>query len=288
MNVARLPEELGEARRAVAVGTFDGVHLGHARVIEAAKAAGLRTAVVTFDPHPRAVLGREVELLSPLERRLELFEAAGVADVVVLDFDETLSNLEPTEFAELILRGMGAEVVAAGETFRFGRDRQGDLALLERLGFDVRRVPVLESVSSTRIRELLHGGEPERAARLLGRPAEVEGIVVHGDHRGRGLGFPTANLDVPPGLLIPPDGVYAGWTRDRLAAISIGTNAQFDGVELRVEAHLLDFDDDLYDQRLVVEIWSWIRGQLRFGSVEELVDAIRDDVAKVREAVRPV
>ena len=182
---------------------------------------------------------------------------------------------------------MGAEVVAAGDTFRFGRDRQGDLTLLEQLGFDVRRVPVLESVSSTRIRELIHGGEPERAARLLGRPPEVEGIVVHGDHRGRELGFPTANLEVPPGLLIPPDGVYAGWTRDRLAAISVGTNMQFDGVELRVEAHLLDFDDDLYDQRLVVEIWNWVRGQLRFESVAELVDAIGNDVAQVREAVRP-
>ena len=287
MNVVRLVDDLPEARRGVAVGTFDGVHLGHIRVIDAARAAGLRTAVVTFDPHPRAVLGRDVELLTTLERRLELFEAAGVDDVVVLAFDDALARLEPTEFAELILRGMGAEVVAAGDTFRFGRDRQGDLTLLEQLGFDVRRVPVLESVSSTRIRELIHGGEPERAARLLGRPPEVEGIVVHGDHRGRELGFPTANLEVPPGLLIPPDGVYAGWTRDRLAAISIGTNMQFDGVELRVEAHLLDFDDDLYDQRLVVEIWNWVRGQLRFESVAELVDAIGNDVAQVREAVRP-
>ena len=185
MNVVRLVDELPEARRGVAVGTFDGIHLGHLRVIDAARAAGLRTAVVTFDPHPRAVLGREVELLATLERRLELFAAAGVDDVVVLEFDETLANLEPTEFAELILRGMGAEVVAAGETFRFGRDRQGDLTLLERLDFDVRRVPVLENVSSSRIRELLHGGEPDRAARLLGRPAEVEGIVVHGEGRGR-------------------------------------------------------------------------------------------------------
>ena len=257
-------------------------------MLGAARAAGLRTAVVTFDPHPRAVLGREVELLTTLERRLELFAAAGVDDVVVLEFDEALANLEPTEFTELILRGMGAEVVAAGETFRFGRDRQGDLTLLEQLGFDVRRVPVLENVSSSRIREFLHAGEPERAARLLGRPAEVEGIVVHGDHRGRELGFPTANLDVPAGLLVPPDGVYAGWTRDRLAAISIGTNPQFDGVERRVEAHLLDFDDDLYDQRLVVEIWSWIRGQMRFESVEALVEQIGADVGRTRESARPV
>ena len=288
MNVVRLVDELPEARRGVAVGTFDGVHPGHLRVIDAARAAGLRTAVVTFDPHPRAVLGRDVELITTLERRLELFDAAGVDDVVVLEFDETLANLEPTEFAELILRGMGAEVVAAGETFRFGRDRQGDLTLLERLDFDVRRVPVLENVSSSQIRELLHGGEPGRAARLLGRPAEVEGIVVHGDHRGRALGFPTANLDIPAGLLIPPDGVYAGWTRERLAAISVGTNPQFDGVERRVEAHLLDFDDDLYDQRLVVEIWSWLRGQMRFESVEGLVEQIGADVGQARGAIRPV
>ena len=288
MNIVRVVEELPAARRGVAVGTFDGVHLGHLRVIDAARAAELRTAVVTFDPHPRSVFGHDVGLLTTLERRLELFSAAGVDDVVVLEFDEALASLEPTEFAERILRGMGAEVVAAGETFRFGRDRRGDLALLEGLGFDVRRVPVLENVSSSRIRELVSGGEPDRAARLLGRPYEVEGIVVHGDHRGRELGFPTANLDVPPGLLIPPDGVYAGWTRDRLAAISVGTNVQFDGVELRVEAHLLDFDDDLYDQRLVVEVWSWIRGQLRFDSIQELVDAIGNDVAKVRESVRPV
>jgi len=288
VNVVRLVDELPEARRGVAVGTFDGVHPGHLRVIDAARAAGLRTAVVTFDPHPRAVLGRDVELLTTLERRLELFDAAGVDDVVVLEFDETLANLEPTEFAELILRGMGAEVVAAGETFRFGRDRQGDLTLLERLDFDVRRVPVLENVSSSQIRELLHGGEPGRAARLLGRPAEVEGIVVHGDHRGRALGFPTANLDIPAGLLIPPDGVYAGWTRERLAAISVGTNPQFDGVERRVEAHLLDFDDDLYDQRLVVEIWSWLRGQMRFESVEGLVEQIGADVGQARGAIRPV
>jgi riboflavin kinase/FMN adenylyltransferase len=288
VNVVRVVNELPEARRGVAVGTFDGVHLGHLRVIDAARVAGLRTAVVTFDPHPRSVLGRDVELLTTLERRLELFEAAGVDDVVVLDFDEALARLEPTEFAELILRGMGAEVVAAGETFRFGRDRQGDLALLEELDFDARRVPVLENVSSSRIRELVHGGEPGRAARLLGRPPEVEGIVVHGDGRGRALGFPTANLEVPAGLLVPPDGVYVGATRDRLAAISIGTNPQFDGVERRVEAHLLDFDDDLYDQRLVVEVWGWIRGQMRFESVEALVEQIGADVVQAREARRPV
>ena len=287
MNVAREPTELPRARRAAAVGTFDGVHRGHLAVIDAARRAGLRTSVVTFDPHPRAVLGGHVELLATLQRRLELFENAGVEDVLVLQFDERLAALTPDQFAEQMLRGIGAEVVSAGETFRFGRGREGDLALLDRLGFDVRRVPLVENVSSSRIRELVHAGEMERAAMLLGRPPEVEGIVVRGDGRGRELGFPTANLDVPEGLHVPPDGVYAGWTRDRRAAVSIGTNPHFDGVERRVEAHLLDFDDDLYGERLIVELWSGIREQRRFGSLEELVAAIDDDVERTREADRP-
>jgi riboflavin kinase / FMN adenylyltransferase len=288
VNVARLPAELPAARRAAAVGTFDGVHRGHLRVVEAARAAGLRTAVVTFDPHPRAVLGSRVELLATLERRLELLEEAGVEDVLVLRFDEGLAALRASEFAEQVLRAIGAEVVTAGETFRFGQGREGDLGLLSELGFDVRRVPLLENVSSSRIRELVHAGETERAAALLGRPPEVEGIVVHGDGRGRALGFPTANLDVPAGLLVPPDGVYAGRTRGRRAAISIGTNPHFDGVDRRVEAHLLDFDDDLYDQRLLVEIWTSLRGQRRFDSLDELVAAIGVDVERTREAARPV
>jgi riboflavin kinase / FMN adenylyltransferase len=288
VNVARLPAELPAARRAVTVGTFDGVHRGHLRVVEAARAAGLRSAVVTFDPHPRAVLGSSVELLATLERRLELLEEAGVEDVLVLRFDEGLAALRASEFAEQVLRAIGAEVVTAGETFRFGQGREGDLGLLSELGFDVRRVPLLENVSSSRIRELVHAGETERAAALLGRPPEVEGIVVHGDGRGRALGFPTANLDVPAGLLVPPDGVYAGWTRGRRAAISIGTNPHFDGVDRRVEAHLLDFDDDLYDQRLLVEIWTSLRGQRRFDSLDELVAAIGVDVERTREAARPV
>jgi riboflavin kinase/FMN adenylyltransferase len=287
MNVARDPAGLPPARRSVAIGTFDGVHRGHRRVIDAAEKAGLQRGVVTFDPHPRTVLGGQVELLATLERRLELLADAGVEDVLVLPFDERLAALSAAEFAERMLRGIGAETVAAGETFRFGRGREGDLDLLERLGFDVRRVSLVQDVSSSRVRELIHAGEAERAATLLGRPPEVEGIVVRGDGRGRELGFPTANLDVPRELLIAPDGVYAGSARDRRAAISIGTNPHFDGVERRVEAHLLDFDGDLYGERLVVELWSLIREQRRFGSLEELVAAIGDDVERTRRAVRP-
>jgi riboflavin kinase/FMN adenylyltransferase len=287
VTVASDPVSLPEARRAVAVGTFDGVHRGHLRVIDAARAAGLRTTVVTFDPHPRSVLHGPVELLATLERRLELLDAAGVEDVLVLRFDERLAALPAAEFAERMLRGIGAETVAAGATFRFGRQREGDLDLLERLGFDVQRVPLAENVSSSRIRELVQSGDMEHAATLLGRPHEVEGIVVEGDGRGRGLGFPTANLEVPEGLLVPPDGVYAGWTRDRRAAVSIGTNPHFDGVERRVEAHLLDFEGDLYGERLVVEIWGSVREQRRFESLEELVAAIGDDVERTRSVERP-
>jgi len=287
VNVAREPADLPAAWRSVAIGTFDGVHRGHLAVIGAARKAGLRTSVVTFDPHPRSVLGGDVELLATLERRLELLDDAGVEDVLVLRFDEELAALPADEFGERILRGIGAHVVAAGETFRFGRGREGDLELLERLGFDVRRVPLVENVSSTRIRELVHAGEIERTARLLGRPPEVEGTVVRGDGRGRELGFPTANLDVPEGLLIPPDGVYAGWALDRRAAVSIGTNPHFDGVERRVEAHLLDYDSDLYGRRLVAELWATIREQRRFDSLEDLVAAIGGDVERTRGAVRP-
>jgi len=287
VNVVRVAGELEPARRSVAIGTFDGVHHGHRRVLEAARAAHLRPAVVTFDPHPRSVLGDGVELLTTTERRIELLEAAGVADVLLLRFDEQLASLTPEQFAEDVLRAAGAEVVAAGDAFRFGRGRAGDLALLERLDFDVRRVPLVENVSSSHVRRLLKNAQVGTAAALLGRPPEVEGTVVRGDGRGRALGFPTANLAVPPGLLVPPDGVYAGAALGRRAAISIGTNPHFDGVERRVEAHLLDFDGDLYGRRLVVELWGRLRDQARFDSLDQLVAAIAADVERARASVAP-
>jgi riboflavin kinase / FMN adenylyltransferase len=287
VNVARTPGELEPARRAVAIGTFDGVHLGHRRVIEAARAAHLRASVVTFDPHPRVIVGNRVELLTTTARRLELFEELGVEDVLVLAFDEALAMLAPEAFADSVLRAAGAEVVAAGETFRFGRGRSGDLDLLERLGFDVRRVPLVENVSSSHIRRLLAAGDTRHAAQLLGRPAEVEGAVVLGDQRGGTLGFPTANLAVPPDLLVPADGIYAGSALGHRAAISIGTNPHYGGTERRVEAFLLDFTGDLYGRRLVVELWERLRDEAVFGSEAELVAAIDDDVARTRTATRP-
>ena len=167
MNVARRADELEPARRAVAIGTFDGVHLGHRQVIEAAQGPGLRQTVVTFDPHPRKVLGAPVQLLTTTERRLELLAELGVEDLLLLRFDEELASLEPEEFAESVLRAAGAEIVAAGEGFRFGHGRSGDLDLLERLGFDVRRVPIVENVSSSQIRRLVASGDVGQAAQLL-------------------------------------------------------------------------------------------------------------------------
>ena len=287
MIVVHRPDELEPARRAVAIGTFDGVHRGHVRVLEAALSAGLRPAVVTFDPHPRAVVGGGVELLTTLERRLELLADLGFEEVLVCRFDEGLAALTADEFAGSILRAMDAEVVAAGDGFRFGRGRSGDLDLLERLGFDVRRVPLVENVSSSHIRSLLAAGEVGRAAQLLGRPPEVEGTVVHGDHRGAGLGFPTANLDVPRELLVPALGIYAGSALGHPAAVSIGTNPHFGGSERRVEAFLLDYDGDLYGERLVVELWERLRDEAAFGSEAELVAAITADVQRTREAQRP-
>jgi riboflavin kinase/FMN adenylyltransferase len=287
MNVAREPAELAPARRAVALGTFDGIHLGHRRVIDAARAAHLRSTVVTFDPHPRAFFGNRVELLTTVERRLELLEEAGVDDVLLLAFDDALATLDAEEFAESILRAAGAEVVAAGETFRFGRSRSGDLDLLERLGFDVRRVPLVDNVSSSHVRRLLATGDVRHAARLLGRPAEVDGVIVLGDQRGGTLGFPTANLSVRPDLLVPAFGIYAGFALGHRAAISIGTNPHYGGTERRVEAYLLDFSDDLYGQRVVVELWERLRDEAVFESEAELIAAIDRDVARTRAATRP-
>ena len=289
MRVARRPEELGPGPRAVAIGTFDGVHLGHRAVIAAAAESGLPTAVVTFDPHPRSVLGSEpVTLLCSLERRLELLGALGVAEALVVPFDRELAALEPTVFAERWLAPLGATMVAAGADFRFGRGRTGDLELLRSLGYDVRPVPLVEGVSSSRARELVATGEVVDAARLLGRPVEVEGTVVSGDARGAGLGFPTANLEPPKGVLVPRLGIYAGFALDTRAAVSVGTNPTYGAGELRVEAFLLDFEGDLYGRRLVVELWRRLRDEAAFESEEALVAQIAQDVADTRAAVRPV
>jgi len=287
VKVARRPEELAAGECVAAIGSFDGVHRGHRRVLEIARAAGRPVTVVTFWPHPRLVLGNKVELLSTLERRLELLEEAGVDEVLVVEFTPELAALEPAEFAESVLRQIGANVIAVGENFRFGRAAAGDAALLEQLGFEVRTVPTLEGVSSTEVRGLLREGDVVAAARLLGRPPELDGTVVLGDQRGGTLGYPTANLSVPPELLVPAYGIYAGSALGHRAATSVGVNPHYGGGERRIEPHLLDFEGDLYGRRLVVELWQRLREERAFSSEDELIAQIARDVEQTRSAERP-
>jgi riboflavin kinase / FMN adenylyltransferase len=287
VRLARTPDELERRPRAVAIGTFDGVHIGHRAVVQAALDDGRTPTVVTFHPHPREVLGYRVELLCTLERRLELLAELGVAETLVVEFTPQLAELEPEAFARSHLEAIGAELVVAGESFRFGRKRAGDLASLERLGIATRTVPLVEGVSSTEIRRLIAAGAIRAAAPLLGRPAEVEGTVVSGDARGGTLGFPTANLRTAQSLLVPEFGIYAGAARGHRAAVSIGVNPHYGGRERRIEAFLLDFEADLYGQRLVVQLWERLRDERSFASEQELIDQIALDVDATRAAEPP-
>jgi riboflavin kinase/FMN adenylyltransferase len=288
VKVAHRLEELPSGERSVAIGSFDGVHRGHRAVLVAAAHAGRPLSVVTFWPHPRLVLGNQVELLSTLSRRLELLDESGVDEVLVVEFTSELAGRSPEEFAESLLRKLGSRVLVVGENFRFGRAASGDPEVLRELGFEVEAVPSVDGISSTRIRELLRDGEVVEAAGLLGHPAEIEGTVVLGDRRGGTLGFPTANLAVPANLLVPGYGIYAGEALGHRAAVSIGINPHYGGHERRVEPHLLDFDGDLYGQDVRVELWERLRDERAFSSEAELVAQIAKDVERTRAARRPV
>jgi riboflavin kinase/FMN adenylyltransferase len=287
VKVARTPGELERVPRAVAVGSFDGVHRGHRSVIDAARTTGLEPTVITFDPHPRIALGNRVELLTTLDRRVELLGEAGAAAVLIAGFTRELQQLSAEAFAERYLRATGVEVVVAGEDFRFGHRRQGDLALLERLGFQVVVVPELPGVSSTAIRSALADGDVVGAAAMLGRPFELDGLVVAGDQRGGTLGYPTANLRLEPDLACPRYGIYAGFGLGHRAAISIGTNPHYGGTERRIEPYLLDFEGDLYGKRLVVELWERLRDEAAFEDEVALVEQIARDVEATQRARRP-
>ena len=288
MRIAHDPSELEPRPRAVAIGSFDGVHRGHLAVVDAVRATGLESTVVTFDPHPRIALGNKVDLLTTLERRLELLDAAGLSSVLVAAFTPELQQRTPEEFAELYLRAIGVETVVAGEDFRFGLRRSGDLALLERLGFQVIVVPELPGVSSTAIRAALGEGDVRAAAAMLGRPFELDGVVVAGDQRGGTLGYPTANLRLEPDLACPRYGIYAGRALGHRAAMSIGTNPHYGGSERRIEPYLLDFEGDLYGKRLVVELWERLRDEAVFDSEEALVEQIGRDVEATKASRRPI
>jgi riboflavin kinase/FMN adenylyltransferase len=281
------PGELRLEPRAVAIGSFDGVHRGHRAVIAAVKGTDLTPTAITFDPHPRVALGNKVELLTTLERRLELLDGEGLDAVVVTAFTPEFQSLAPEEFAERVLRRIGTEVVVAGADFRFGARRSGDLALLERLGFEVVVVEELLGVSSTAIRAALAEGDVVGAARMLGRPFELDGVVVAGDQRGGTLGYPTANLRLEPDLAVPAFGIYAGAGLGHRAAVSIGTNPHYGGTERRIEPYLLDFEGDLYGKRLVVELWERLRDEAAFADEAALVAQIARDVEATKSARRP-
>jgi riboflavin kinase/FMN adenylyltransferase len=287
MKIAHSPQHVTRQPRAVAVGTFDGVHHGHRAVLDDVAATGLAATVITFDPHPRVAFGNRVDLLTTLERRLELLADAGVETTLVAAFVPELQRLTPEEFADEYLRAIGAEVIVAGEDFRFGVRRSGDLATLERLGFEVVVAPEVAGVSSTAIRAALAQGDVVAAARMLGRPFELDGTVVAGDQRGGTLGYPTANLAVDPQLACPRFGIYAGAALGYRAAVSVGTNPHYGGTERRIEPYLLDFEGDIYGERLLLELWERLRDEAVFATEEELVAQIARDVEAARRARRP-
>ncbi len=304
-----------EEGSAVTIGAYDGVHLGHRRVIaevrERAERQGLSTAVVTFDRHPAVVVRPESAplLLTDLEQKIELLADTGVDHVVVIAFDESRSRESAEDFVEEVLVGcLRARVVVVGRDFHFGYGRRGNIALLSRMGaergFEVVGLGLVdeagessqgpgEAVSSTRIRTLLSEGRVTDAARLLGRPHEVRGVVQRGDARGGAeLGFPTANVAVPAEILLPAEGIYAGYYERpdgsvHPAAISLGRRPTFyEHAERPVlEAHLLDFSGDLYGERAKVRFVAWLKAEERFDSPEELVAQMEKDVEAARAAL---
>jgi riboflavin kinase/FMN adenylyltransferase len=288
VRVVHAPSQLERRPRAVAIGTFDGVHRGHRSVLRATVESGLDPTVITLDPHPRIALGNRVDLITTLERRLELLAEAGVADTLVAAFTPEFMRLEPEQFVATYLTAIGAEAVAVGQDFRFGHKRSGSVETLERAGLAILAVEEVEDVSSTAIRDAVRAGDVVGAANLLGRPFELDGTVVAGDQRGGTLGYPTANLAIDPQLLCPRYGIYAGAALGHRAAVSIGTHPHYGGTERRIEPYLLDFEGDLYGRRLVVELWERLRDEAAFDSEERLIAQIARDVEATRAAVRPV
>jgi riboflavin kinase/FMN adenylyltransferase len=290
---------------AVSIGFFDGVHRGHRAIVDGAlahaAAHGLRSVVVTFDRHPLQIVrpDKVPPLLMTTPRRARTLADVGPDVVVVLPFDEQLRMMSAETFiAHVLRRSLGARHVVVGRNFRFGHRAAGDVDLLTRVGardgFTVDGVELLtiggEPISSTRIRDALARGAVDEAAGLLGRPFVVDGTVVHGDHRGRALGYPTANLAVDDGVVIPAPGVYAGVFEHpdgrRLPAVtSVGTNPTFNGLGLRVESFVIDFDEDLYGLQVAVDLRRFLRGQERFTDVGALITAMDGDVRAARHAL---
>ena len=305
-GLAEVPSDWGAC--VATIGEFDGVHRGHQRVVERARELAqsrrLPVVAITFDPHPDEVIrpGSHPPLLTTARRRSELLAALGADAVFVLPFNLEFSRLSPDEFVRVVLsERLHAAAVVVGENFRFGHKAAGDVPMLAQLGekydFTAEGVPLLVedgvTISSTYIREQLAVGDVAAAARALGRPHRVEGVVVRGHMRGRGLGFPTANLETAPHTATPADGVYAGWlasldldgaeTARWPAAISVGTNPTFGIGDRTVEAYALDRDDlDLYGVHAAIDFTARLRGTERFDSVQALITQMHADVAQAR------
>ncbi|MEO3935589.1 bifunctional riboflavin kinase/FAD synthetase [Dermatophilaceae bacterium Soc4.6] len=307
-----IPTELG--RTVVTLGNFDGVHKGHravlSRVVERATALGLTSVAVTFEPHPIAVLypERAPQMLLSLTQRTDLLAQTGLDATLVLTFTQEFAQLTPADFvAQVFVDALHADVVVVGKDTRFGVRNTGNVETLRALGESLDfEVVALEDIgegarwSSSMVRGQLAEGDVEGAADVLGRPPLLAGTVVHGDHRGRELGYPTANLSPAVEGLVPADGVYAGWltrlgqpvgSTDRTlpAAVSIGTNPTFDGTERRVEAYVLDRTNlDLYGERVTYELVRRLRPTLRFDGIEPLVAQMETDVAQCREILSSI
>lgn len=271
--------------RRVAIGSFDGVHVGHQAVIRGAD------TVLTFDPHPMQVTRPDSgpELITPFTVKRDLIEGLGVEELVVIHFDRSFAQRSAEEFINRILvEKLGAKEVSVGENFRFGKGAKGDTEMLRaHPEFETTVVPLVEvdgaTVSSTRIRELVGAGEMEQAQRCLGAPFIVEGTVVNGDRRGRELGFPTANLVPEPGLVRPAFGVYAAFANGHPAAVNVGVRPTFQSERgCLIEAHLIDYDGDLYGQTLRIAFARRLRGEERFDRVEDLVAQMGEDVEAAR------
>jgi riboflavin kinase/FMN adenylyltransferase len=286
----------------VVIGNFDGVHRGHVELIHTARASepGARVVAVTFWPHPMSVIrpDQAPPLLTSLERRKELLSKAGVDDVVVVNFTPEVASWSPAQFVDTVIRPLHPARIVVGENFRFGFRAAGDVSTLAELGageFKVQALPLLtdgtQPSSSTLIRHAVADGDFGRVRELSDNVFRFSGVVVRGDHRGRELGFPTANVRVRPGMAVPADGVYAGWvtrldipTAPRWpAAISVGTNPTFDGVERRVEAYVLDRDDlELYDVEIAIDFYARLRGQVKYAGKEALIRQMHTDVEEAR------
>lgn len=300
--VVRGLEDVTPEPSVVSIGFFDGVHRGHQTIIKRAarlgEQEGLRSVVVTFDRHPMEVVnpGSQPKLLMTLARRARTLAAQGVDLVVVVPFDDDLRHLPPAGFVDHVLvEPLQARRVVVGGNFRFGHRAAGDVSTLNDLGptrgFAAEGVTLLELdgevISSTAIRAAIDAGDVERAARMLGRPPAVDGVVVRGDQRGKGLGYPTANLQVGRRVAVPALGIYAGAFTladgtEHPCVTSVGVNPTFGGQELRVEAHLLAFDGDLYGVEAQVDFRYRLRDEEKFATVDELVAQIDRDAAEAR------